>query len=214
MVFARLAIMDARGLDDDIVCGEGSMVSMRRWIRSTSAGCFVTIATLTIVPPALAQDHALEGARDLYAAAAYDDALVVLNDLHADNRRPDNDRIEYYRALCLLALGRAREAEAAIEAAVTAAPFAQPSESDAAPHIRSAFRDVRRRLLPAIIDHEYADAKTAFARRDPTAAERFRQVLTLIDEADGERLADQPSLSQTRALAGDYLELSVHRTPL
>jgi hypothetical protein len=68
--------------------------------------------------------------------------------------------------------------------------------------------------LPAIIEQEYAAAKTAFARRDPAAAERFRQVLTLIDEADGQSLADQPSLSQTRALAADYLELSVHRTPM
>ena len=55
--------------------------------------------------PVIAQGS-IAVARDLYAAAVYDDALAMLNGLRGADRRPEEARaIEQYRALCLLALG-------------------------------------------------------------------------------------------------------------
>jgi hypothetical protein len=68
-------------------------------------------------------------------------------------------------------------------------------------------------VLPSIIDRRYADAKTAFAQRDISAAERFRDVVALIDEPEVRSLDDQPKFVQLRALASDYLALSVQRQP-
>ena len=65
----------------------------------------------------------LTAARDLYASAAYDDALTVLNRLRSAEHPASQSRaIEQYRAFCLLALGRAADAEQAIEAVVAAEP--------------------------------------------------------------------------------------------
>jgi tetratricopeptide (TPR) repeat protein len=171
----------------------------------------VAAGVVTAAPALFAQSGPIESARALYAAADYDDALTMLNDLRQSDRGADIGRIQYYRALCLLAVGRATDADAAIEAAVTADPLAQPADADASPRVRSAFRDVRRRVLPAIIEHKYADAKSAFADKDISAAERFREVVALIDDSDLEGLATQPTLAQVRALAADYLALSVQR---
>src|SRR5213593_4692964 len=140
--------------------------SMRRWLKSTCIACGMTAGMLAAVPDIHAQSTTLEPARALYVAAEYDDALVALDNLRASARREEIGRIEYYRALCLLALGRSTDAEAAIETAVTAEPFAQPSEADTAPRIRTAFREVRRRMLPAIIRQKYDDARAAFVQKD------------------------------------------------
>lgn len=178
--------------------------------RKAVWACIVGAAMLMTVPT-FAQSTGLESARALYAAAAYDDALAALNSLSTSNPREDVGRIEFYRALCLLAVGRSFEADAAIEMAVNAMPFAQPSATETSPHVRAAFREVRRRVLPALIDRRYADAKAAFDRKDGTAAERFREVVALIDEPDIQDVATKPALAETRALAADYLTLCVHR---
>src|SRR5262249_20779152 len=123
----------------------------------------------------------------------------------------DGGRGEYYRALCLLAVGKAADANVAIEMAVNALPFAQPSATDTSPSVRATFREVRRRALPAIIERRYVDAKAAFDRKDTAAAERFREVVALIDEPDIQDGATQPALHQMRALAADYFALSVQR---
>ena len=49
-------------------------------------------------------------------------------------------------------------------------PLYQPSTSDVSPRVRTAFSEVRRRLLPGIISQEYAQAKTAFDKKDFAAA--------------------------------------------
>ena len=123
-----------------------------------------------------AQDADLTAARDLYASAAYDDALSVLNRLRAsDHPANQSSAIEQYRAFCLLALGRPADAEQAIEAAVTAEPSYHPSDSEVSPRGRTAFTTVRRRMLPVIIQQRYAQAKAAFDKKDfAAAADGFR----------------------------------------
>jgi len=185
---------------------------MTRWLRSTCVTCAVAIGMLTLAASAVAQTS-VSAARDLYAAAAYDDALIVLNTLRTADRREDTGIIEQYRALCLMALGRTTDANAAIEAAVTAAPFSHPSDTDVSPRVRLAFREVRRRVLPAIIERQYTIARAAFDRKDPTAADRFRQIIALIADADLQSTANQPPLSDLRAMATDFLVLSTPAAP-
>src|ERR1700681_1802942 len=129
----------------------------------TSARFVTSCAMVVLTAVAAAGQDSLSRARDLYAGASYEDALVLLNRLRADGPRSDEiATIDQYRAFCLLALGRATDAEQAIEAVVTAEPSFQPSESDAGPRVRSAFTTVRRRMLPVIIQQQYAQAKAAF----------------------------------------------------
>ena len=147
-------------------------------------------------------------ARDLYASARYDEALAVLNDVRpADGAAANVDRksIEQYRSLCLLALGRGSEAESAIAAVVTADPTYLPGESDASPRVRAAFSDVRRRLLPEIATSRYTQAKAEFDRKNyPAAADKFRQVITLIEDPDmGGKLPD------LRTLSTGFMDLAV-----
>jgi hypothetical protein len=166
------------------------------------------IAALAV--PVMAQqrdgrDNPIAAARDLYASARYDEALAVLNTLKpADDGATDRKSIEQYRSLCLLALGRGPEAEAAIAAVVTADPLFQPSESDASPRVRSAFSDVRQRLLPEIASQRYAGAKASFDRKEYAAAEQqFRELMALLDDPQmGSRLSD------LRVLGAGFLELS------
>src|SRR5437016_7124816 len=141
------------------------------------AAAFVAVAATS----AFAQDS-LNAARDLYASAAYEDALAVLNRLrNADHSADDARSIEQYRAFCLLALGRSDEAERAIEAVVVAQPAYHPSESEVSPRLRATFSDVRRRMLPGIIQDRYAQAKTAFDRKEYAfAAQGFKQVLDVM----------------------------------
>jgi hypothetical protein len=186
---------------------------MTRWLRSTCVTCAVATGMLTLVPIAVAQ-NSLGAARDMYVAAAYDDALTVLNILHKAEGVENKGVVEQYRAFCLMALGRTAEANSAIEAAVTAAPFAQPAATDVSPRVRSAFREVRRRVLPAIIEQQYADAKLAFDRDDKTAPARFKQVIALIADADLQDIANQPRLSLLRGMASDFLVLSTPQAPV
>src|SRR5262245_61546842 len=126
----------------------------------------VLISLVLLAAPASAADE-VSAARELYAAAAYDDALRMLNRLRTERQSPENQLlIDQYRAYCLLALGRAADAEQAIEAVVTASPLFVPSNAEVSPRIRLAFSDVRKKLLPVIIQDRYARGKAAYDRKD------------------------------------------------
>jgi TonB family protein len=167
--------------------------------------CFV----LASVSPIAAQEREsqeipLAEARGLYASARYDEALAVLNGMRPDNSAPERKSIEQVRSLCLLALGRGTEAETAIAAVITVDPLFQPSETDASPRVRTAFSEVRQRLLPDLATARYGAAKAAFDRKEFVAAEQaFRAVLQLVDDPQmGGRLGD------LRTLASGFLDLS------
>ncbi len=144
----------------------------------------------------------LGAAKDLYASARYDEALSVLNGLRL-GESIDRRSVAQYRSLCLLALGRASEAESAIGEVVTADPTYRPGESES-PRVRSTFTDVRKRLLPEITTARYQAAKATYDRRDWAEAEaQFKTVLSLIDDPDtGGKLVD------LRVLTVGFLELS------
>src|SRR5262245_59871321 len=151
-----------------------------RWI-----GSLVTALALTTTAVA-AQDNDLAAARDLYASAAYEDALTMLNRLRSsDHPASQSPVIDQYRAFCLLALGRASDAEQAIEAVVAADPSYHPADSEVSPRVRTTFADVRRRMLPVIVQQKYAQAKAAFDRKEwSAAASGFSQVLVTLADPD------------------------------
>jgi tetratricopeptide (TPR) repeat protein len=166
------------------------------------------LLTLAAVP-ARAEQDTVAAARDLYASAAYEEALAVLNRLPGTPRPVEEARaIEQYRAFCLLALGRTNEAERAIETVVAAEPMYRPT-TDLSPRVRAAFSDVRRRVLPAIIQQKYAEAKGLYDRKDYTAAvTAFTKVLEAMSDPDAATAVSQPPLSDLRTLAVGFKDLA------
>jgi protein TonB len=179
---------------------------MNRWFDAVIA---LMIAALVSIPTHAADS--LTAARDLYATANYEDALALLNTLQPGDHVPEERRtIEQYRAYCLLALGRSVDAEQAIAAVVTATPLYKPSGSDVSPRVRSAFSDVRRRMLPSIIQEKYAAAKVAFDRKNfPAAATLFTEVVEAMSDPDVADVVKQPPLADLRVLAIGFRDLSV-----
>jgi TonB family protein len=172
-------------------------------------GLVAVVMSLNVTLVAASDQDSIAAARDLYASAAYEDALAVLNRLPESNRPADETRaIEQYRALCLLALGRTQEAERAIEAVVAGEPMYRPA-ADVSPRVRTAFSDVRKRALPAIIQQRYARAKSEFDRKDfAAAAADFVQVLEVMNDPDAVAAVSQPPLADMRTLAMGFKDLA------
>lgn len=183
------------------------MILSFRFARLSGVIAIIMLASSGMV---VAQDTDLAAARDLYASAAYEDALTILNRLRSSDHPAVQSRsIEQYRAFCLLALGRAADAELAIEAVVVAEPSYHPSDSDVSPRVRSAFTDVRRRMLPGIIQQRYEQSKTAFDKKDfKAAADGFKQVLSALADPDVAPEAAEAPLSDLHTLAVGFEELS------
>jgi TonB family protein len=171
-------------------------------------------ATILAVPAALFAQDSLSAARELYASAAYEDALAVLSRLNVAGLRPDDGRTaDQYRALCLLALGKNAEAQQAIEAVVSGQPLYRPSDGEVSPRVRNAFSEVRQRVLPGLVQQRYALYKTAFDRKDyQTASAGFNELLALYADPDLANAAGKSPLADLRVLIGGFYELSVQAT--
>jgi hypothetical protein len=171
---------------------------------------FAAIVLWLVTAEQLHAQDALATARELYASAEYEHALQVL-DAMSDRAPAGEDRqaIEVYRTLCLLAVGRRAEADRAIEAIFVANPLYRPSE-DLSPRTRTAFIDAKKRLFPTIVQQQYADAKSAFERKDfETAARSFRQVVQVLEDPEIAPTTLEPPLSDLRTLAMGFYDLSV-----
>jgi tetratricopeptide (TPR) repeat protein len=169
------------------------------------------LASIVVWPAVLFAEDALSTARDLYAAAAYEDALAALDRLRAGGvvKVDETRAVDQYRAFCLLALGKSNEAAQAIEAVVSADPSYYPSNSDVSPRVRAAFSDVRRRLLPDLAQQKYVQAKASFDRKEyRVAAESFGQLLDLFADPDLAPVAGKPPLTDLRMLALGFRDLS------
>ena len=145
-------------------------------------------------------------AKSLYASAAYDEALTVLDQLSGTPAPDDSTSIAAYRVYCLLALNRQDEARVLIERLLHQSPFFVPSADEAPPKIQSIFRDERRATLPKIAKERYVDAKTAFERKDSlTAARQFDELLTLLEDPD---LREWSAAADLRAVASAFRDLA------
>jgi TonB family protein len=177
--------------------------------QSIVAASFWLLAAAFVPAAARAQDT-LTNARELYASAEYERALATLNRIRATGvASADVPTVEQDRALCLLALGRSTEAEDAIAAVVSAAPSYTPAGSEVSPRVRTAFSEVRKRILPNIIQQKYNEAKAAYDRKAyQVASDGFAQVLKTLGDPDVAPLATQPPLADLRTLTQGFLDLS------
>ena len=175
-----------------------------------STHVLVTVAFVALAGQVeLAAQESLSAARDLYASAAYEEALTMLDDLKKADAPPDTQGIEQYRAFCLLALGRKADAERAIEDVITTDPMYQPGETDASPRVRGAFVQVRRRMLPTIARQKYVMAKTTFERKEyAAAAVQFKAALEVMEDPALDP-TNESALADLRTLAHGFLELSL-----
>lgn len=155
--------------------------------------------------PAAGQDT-LARAKEYYASASYEEALQVLTALRGQGPGPEAAEAGAYQVFCLVALGRNDEARRAIESVVRADPLYHPSEAQVSPRIRAFFEQVRLPLLPDVVKRSYAKAKSAFDRKDLTAAtSEFDGVIALLDEMSG---SEDQALADLRTLASGFRELS------
>jgi hypothetical protein len=182
---------------------------MRMRGRTCRLACAI-VALLVVLQPTLRGEDSVAAARELYAGAAYEDALTLLDAL-ADREVPVSQRQEivFYRTLCLFALGRSGEAHQAIEALIAADPFYRVGADDAPPRVKSAFSAVRRRMLPAVLQQMYSEGKAAFDRKEfAAAAATFKSVLDGLADEDIVSVADEPPLSDLRTLVSGFHLLS------
>ena len=192
---------------------DGTVIAAIHHRLVVSSAVAVTVIVMA-ASAAVAQDG-LDAARELYNGARYEEALVRLDGLRGSRHVVEEVRsIEQYRAFCLLALGRTAEAERAMEAVVTTAPSYRPAVADESPRVRAVFSDVRRRVLPRIIQEQYAQAKAALDRRDTAAATAgFQLVLELLADPDIASLVNQPPLADLRTMAAGFRDLSARSAP-
>jgi tetratricopeptide (TPR) repeat protein len=170
----------------------------------------VIVAVLIAAGPALGAgqpEESLTAARELYATAAYRDALAMLDALKA--RRPTGDEaieVEKYRVFCLLALGRTTDAQEAIVAILAARPGFRLAEEDVSRRIVAAFDETRRRTLPDLVQRAYQRGKQAYDRQQfEQARTQFHLVLALADDPDIP--ADAALARDARTLASAFLDL-------
>ena len=169
----------------------------------------VVVAILLLVG-ARAQAQSLEAAKDLYASAEYDRALVMLDALKLmEHPREEQQAIELHRVLCLVATGKEADARGIIEGLVTRDPLYRPS-TDLPPRVRSTYSETRKKMLPTAAQSAYQEAKAAFDFKDYSTAERgFALVLQVLSDPDVEAAASKSPLADIRTLATGFHELSV-----
>jgi TonB family protein len=137
--------------------------------------------------------------KQLYAAAEYEQALVVLAPLKTAEAFQ-------YKALCLLALGRQDEADAATEDLVSTAPTFVPSPAETPPRFVDLVASVRRELLPVIARRYFAEGRDRFAAKKPEEAiARFSLVLTLAADPAFE---DATAAQDLTTLAQGFIDLA------
>jgi TonB family protein len=177
---------------------------------SLVAVALVLAAVIAASAQAPAPAASLSAARTLYASAEYGGALDMLNGLVSDTPAgPERQAIDLYRALCFVAVGNSAEATRVIDAMILQDPLYRPSSDDVPPRLRSAFTDARRRLLPAIVQQSYVSAKSAFDKKDYSAATRgFSQILAALSDPDLESVSSQPPLSDLKMLASGFNDLA------
>ncbi len=127
---------------------------------------------LVAVEAGLGAQDPLGAAKDLYASAAYEDALSALSRIDSGSTAPELARqVDEYRAFCLYALGRTPEAESVAESMIRKEPLARLDAADASPRLEMMFTDVRKRLLSSLIREQFRTARSALDRKSFSAAE-------------------------------------------
>jgi hypothetical protein len=164
-------------------------------------------AVLVAARAGLTAQDTISVARDLYASAAYEEALSTLSRMDSGSTAPEIARqVDEYRAFCLYALGRTREAESIAESMVRKQPLAG-LDADASPRLETMFAGVRKRLLPSLIRERFRTARSALDQKNFGAAEPPLSEARLMI-ADAEKLGvNDDGLADLGVLVGGFLQL-------
>ena len=166
---------------------------------------FCAAALLAVgVPARAADEELLASAKSLYESASYEAALSEFSAIHASELA---DTVDTYKALCLLGLGRTREAEQALELVVTRRPLLVLNDAEYSPRVVALFRDVRKKALPAAAQQLYLAARTDYENKKyDVAATGFTQVLQIIAEIGAD--AQTTTLADLKELATGFATLA------
>jgi TonB family protein len=169
------------------------------------------LATTLLLAPSVARGaDDLSTAKELYAAAAYEDALTLLGKLsESSSTAPDvAAQIDVYRSFCLYALGRTQEAEAVAQSLLRKNPLFKPQSEDLSPRVEAMFTQVRKQLLPGLIREKYRAAKAAVDRKEFVEAEpQLVLVRDMIKQAEQLGIRDE-SVTDLGVLADGFLDLA------
>jgi tetratricopeptide (TPR) repeat protein len=151
-----------------------------------------------------ANQEMLASAKNLYESASYEAAL---SELSAINNAELVDTVDTYKALCLLGLGRVRDAEQALEVLVTRKPLLTLNDTEYSPRVVSLFRDVRKKALPAAAQQLYSVARTDYENKNyESAAKGFKQALQVISDISPD--AQTATIVDLKELASGFLTLA------
>jgi len=173
-------------------------------------GALALIVALVMMPSVVtAQDDPLRTARDLYASAAYEEALAELARVESSPETPATMRDkDAYRVFCLVALGRAVEAQERAESLVRSNPLLSVDQfPDASPRIATIFTAVQRRVLPPLVKEAYRTARARALENASDAHSRLLDVRKLLAMAERVGAFDE-TLADIRMLVDGFLELA------
>jgi TonB family protein len=169
----------------------------------------VAAAVMFATAGEVAAQDPLSSAKDMYASAAYEDALAALTRL--EGTKPAADVVQQankYRVFCLYALGRTREAETIAESILRKDPLERLDSAEASPRLQALFNDLRKRLLPSLIRERFKAARAAFDAKEFERAESgLTDTRQMIAEANRIGVSD-PGLTDMSVLVDGFLELT------
>lgn len=173
---------------------------------------FVVMALLSAIGVSeAARQDSMSAARELYATAAYEDSLAMLERLRTTtppSATADARTIEQFRAYSLFALGRAPDAEKAIEAAVAIDPAWEIAGTEAPPRIVALFNSVRARTLPTLVRGRFAAARALHTdKKYDEALAGYAKVLALMEQPSIEK-AMGPDVADLRTLIIGFRDLA------
>ena len=168
----------------------------------------LTGVVLVAARAGLSAQDPLGAAKELYASAAYEDALTALNSVDGNSTAPDIARqADEYRAFSLYALGRTREAESVAESMIRKAPLLRLDAADVSPRIEMMFANVRKRLLPSLIRERFRVARAALDQKSFSDAEPpLTEARLLITDAEKLGVKDD-GLVDLSVLVDGFLQL-------
>lgn len=142
--------------------------------------------------------------REHYATAAYEEALAHIGALDPAQVTP---RLEQYRALCLMALGRTEEGTLAFERLVRRSPLYIIPEAEVSPRMFDLFSDVRQRVLPLVVREMFNRGKASYdEKRYEAATAELRELMRLL--SDPAATTDATTFADLRQLADGFLRLA------
>ena len=166
---------------------------------SQRTGLFLCGAALVLTATTAGAQEPLTKAKALYDAAAYEEALTLLGPVQAPEA-------QQYKALCMLALGRAQDATGAVELLVSSSPTFEPSAEEVPPRFVTLVSEAKKKLLPAIARRTFSEGRDQFRNGDrEEALKKFDLVLTLMSSPVFKETTDAEDL---RTLASGFIELA------